>query len=202
MRSGCWRIATRASHEPYKSHALLRGNAFSDETVMTHRIPLCIALLSLLAMTSSAVAQFTVASGQQVTPAPTLERGAELPLLTVHKHPSCGCCGVWADHMRRAGFNVVEKNVEDMATIKAAAGVPSSMGSCHTAQVGDYFVEGHVPAEDIRRLLRERPDTRGLAVPGMPIGSPGMESPDGRRDAFTVTLLGKDGTLQPYARHP
>ena len=74
--------------------ALLRGNAFSDETVMTHRIPLCIALLSLLAMTSSAVAQFTVASGQQVTPAPTLERGAELPLLTVHKHPSCGCCGV------------------------------------------------------------------------------------------------------------
>ncbi len=125
-----------------------------------------------------------------------------LPLLTVHKHPSCGCCGVWIEHMRQAGFPVEEKNTEDMEPVKAAAGVPYAMGSCHTAQVAGYFVEGHVPAEDVIRLLRERPQAKGLALPGMPVGSPGMEHPDGFVQPYTVSLVLADGSMREFSRHP
>ncbi len=120
----------------------------------------------------------------------------------VHKDANCGCCNGWIEHMRAAGFTVVAHDSADMAAVKQRLGIPLSQASCHTAEVGGYVLEGHVPAADVQRLLREKPAARGLVLPGMPIGSPGMESSDGRRDAFTVTLLGKDGTLQPYARHP
>ncbi|MDF9442702.1 MAG: copper amine oxidase [Lysobacteraceae bacterium SCN 69-123] len=120
----------------------------------------------------------------------------------VHKDANCGCCNGWIEHMRAAGFTVVAHDSTDMAAVKQRLGIPLSQASCHTAEVGGYVLEGHVPAADVQRLLREKPAARGLVLPGMPIGSPGMESPDGRRDAFTVALLGKDGTLQPYARHP
>lgn len=126
---------------------------------------------------------------------------AILPPMTVHKHPACGCCGVWIEHMKRAGFQVAEKNVEDMGPVKDAAGVPAAMGSCHTAHVGGYFVEGHVPAKDVLRLLRERPDAKGFAVPGMPLGSPGMEHPDGIVQPYAVSLVLRDGSVREFSRH-
>jgi hypothetical protein len=125
-----------------------------------------------------------------------------LPPMTVHKHPACGCCGVWVAHMREAGFAVTERDVEDMGPVKQAVGLPYTLGSCHTAEVGGYFVEGHVPAQDVLRLLRERPAARGLAVPGMPIGSPGMEHPDGRVEPYTVLLVAADGRVLEYSRYP
>ena len=98
-----------------------------------------------------------------------------LPEVVVHRDPSCGCCGAWAEHLRRAGFPVKIVETGDINAIKQRLGVPADLISCHTAEVGGYAVEGHVPAGAIRRLLAERPQAAGLAVPGMPIGSPGME---------------------------
>ena len=118
-------------------------------------------------------------------PAPDLATTASpasaltLPLLVVNKTPTCGCCGAWVTHMQRAGFRTEIRNQDDLNPLKQQLGVPYGKGSCHTAEVGGYFVEGHVPAEDVKRLLREKPDARGLTVPGMPAGSPGMEMPDG-----------------------
>jgi hypothetical protein len=111
-----------------------------------------------------------------LVPAWAAERTA-LPEVEVYKDPNCGCCGAWAEHMRRNGFRVTTHDVSDLGDIKRKQRVPQALGSCHTAVVGGYTVEGHVPAEAVRRLLSERPrDVIGLAVPGMPLGSPGMES--------------------------
>lgn len=122
-------------------------------------------------------------------------------LLVVHKHPSCGCCGLWIEHMREAGFQVQVQDHEDMGPIKGRVGVPYAKGSCHTAEIDGYFIEGHVPAADVRRLLAERPDARGLTVPGMPAGSPGMELPDGTVHPYAVELVAQDGSTTEYARH-
>lgn len=135
------------------------------------------------------------------TAATAAARSADLPLVTVRKHPSCGCCSVWIEHLRDAGFPVQAQDVEDMAAVKDAAGVPQAMASCHTAEVGGYFVEGHVPAADIARLLRERPAAKGLAVPGMPLGSPGMETEDGTVQAYTVELVLPSGETVAFAQH-
>jgi hypothetical protein len=104
--------------------------------------------------------------------------------VVVYKSPSCGCCAKWIDHLEQNGFNVEVHNQRDMGPVKDRFGVPRNLQSCHTAQVDGYVVEGHVPAEDIERLLKERPDVKGLAVPGMPMGSPGMEGP--RKDPYDV----------------
>ncbi len=96
----------------------------------------------------------------------------------VWKDPNCGCCGAWIDHMKAAGFEVKVSNVADLEAARRANGVPPALGACHTARVGPYAIEGHVPAADVKRLLRERPmGVAGIAVPGMPVGSPGMEAP-------------------------
>ena len=124
-----------------------------------------------------------------------------LPLLTVHKSPSCGCCVKWIAHMREAGFQVAVNDTDDMLPVKERVGIPYGKGSCHTAEVGGYFVEGHVPAADVKRLLAERPDAKGLTVPGMPLGSPGMEMPDGRVQDFTVELVEMDGSTRAFAHH-
>jgi hypothetical protein len=121
------------------------------------------------------------------------------PLLVVHKTPWCGCCSAWAEQAEAAGFAVELRDTEDMNPIKQALGVPGSQASCHTAEVEGYFVEGHVPFEDIRRLLAERPTARGIAVPGMPLGSPGMEADV--KHAYSVNLVAADGTIREYARH-
>jgi hypothetical protein len=100
------------------------------------------------------------------------------PLVTVYKSPTCGCCVEWMDHLEANGFEVRGVDVADMSVVKAERGVPSALGACHTAVVEGYVIEGHVPASDIVRLLEERPRVTGLATPGMPIGSPGMEGPN------------------------
>ena len=119
--------------------------------------------------------------------------------ITVYKSPWCGCCGNWVKHLRRNGFTVSVEEREDMDPIKERFSVPGTLQSCHTAVVDGYIVEGHVPAADINRLLAERPEARGLSVPGMVAGSPGMEG-GGRRDAYQVILFGDNGR-SVYANH-
>jgi hypothetical protein len=128
------------------------------------------------------------------------EADANLPLVGVYKSPTCGCCESWVEHMRSAGFPVEVRALEDLGAIKAEVGVPAGQGSCHTARVGDYFVEGHVPADDVKRLLAEKPDVRGLTVPGMPLGSPGMEQ-GGVQEAYDVLVVARDGSTSVFAHH-
>ena len=125
----------------------------------------------------------------------------KLPLVVVHKSPTCGCCGKWVDHLRHAGFVVEVRDETNMAAVKERVGIPPAKGSCHTAEVAGYFVEGHVPAEDIRKLIAEKPDARGITLPNMPTGSPGMESPSGFVEPYTVLLVKKDGTTVDYVQH-
>lgn len=107
--------------------------------------------------------------------------------MTVYRDPSCGCCEAWAEIARNAGYEVTLVDHPDMPAVKRRYGVPEQVVSCHTAIVGDYVIEGHVPLDDVKRLLAERPrDLRGIAVAGMPLGSPGMEVPDGTREPFKV----------------
>jgi hypothetical protein len=126
----------------------------------------------------------------------------EAARLVVHENPHCGCCALWGQAMERAGFLVEVRKTEHLGEVKAALGVPPGLGSCHTAEIGGYFVEGHVPAREIWRLLEERPRARGLSVPGMPLGSPGMEVPDGRVQSYQVLLVAEDGSTMVYARYP
>lgn len=127
--------------------------------------------------------------------------GTHSDLVTVWKTPNCGCCKEWIIHLRKEGFTVVTNDVNDTAPIRQKLGLPSKFGSCHTAQVGGYVLEGHVPAREVKRMLRERPAAIGLAVPGMPVGSPGMEmhgDMSGVRDAFNVVLVTRDGSSRVY----
>ena len=131
----------------------------------------------------------------------TATAAAALPTLVVHKSAYCGCCKLWVEHMKQAGFKVEIVETEQLDAIKDRAGVPVDQRSCHTAEVGGYFVEGHVPAEDVKRLLKEKPKARGIAVAGMPMGSPGMEVPDGSKSPYKVMLVGADGKTQVFASH-
>ena len=124
---------------------------------------------------------------------------AALPTLVVHKSAYCGCCKLWVDHMKKAGFKVEVVETEQLDAIKDRVGVPGDQRSCHTAEVGGYFVEGHVPAEDVKRLLKEKPKAKGIAVGGMPMGSPGMEMPDGSKQPYKVMLVGADGQTKVFA---
>lgn len=119
--------------------------------------------------------------------------------IVVYKSPTCGCCSKWVSHLRENGFSVVTHDRQDMSTVKRELGVPGRMQSCHTAKVGGYVIEGHVPADDISRLLQEKPAVDGLAVPGMPMGSPGMEGP--RQDPYNVQAFQKSGDAEVYSRY-
>ena len=121
--------------------------------------------------------------------------------MTVYKTPTCGCCSGWVDHARLQGFRVVTRDLHDVAPIKKRNGVPEALWSCHTAIIGDYVIEGHVPAADIRRLLAERPEVVGLAVPGMPIGSPGMELPGVAAEPYEVLSFDASGNIRTFAKH-
>lgn len=120
----------------------------------------------------------------------------------VWKDPSCGCCGDWVKHLEANGFSVKVFDTGNNA-VRSRLGIDPKYGSCHTAVVGGYVIEGHVPAEDIRKLLAQKPNARGLAVPGMKIGSPGMDTPayNGRRDTYEVLLLAKDGSATVWRRY-
>ena len=124
---------------------------------------------------------------------------ADSVTVTVYKSPSCGCCVKWVDHLRAGGLAVEAIDVENTAWIKKENGVPARLMSCHTALVDGYVIEGHVPVEDILRLLEERPDIAGLAVPRMPIGSPGMEGPN--PEPYEVLAFTKQGSTHTYAFH-
>ncbi|MER2265318.1 DUF411 domain-containing protein [Methylobacterium oxalidis] len=122
-----------------------------------------------------------------------------LPVVAVNKDPNCGCCEKWAAHLREAGFTVTVAD-GPVNPVKVRLGVPRDLASCHTAQVGGYVVEGHVPADAIKRLLAERPEGIGLAVPGMPVGSPGMEVEGEESDTYEVVLFGPAGR-STFARY-
>jgi hypothetical protein len=119
--------------------------------------------------------------------------------LDVYSDPSCGCCGAWVHYMRAQGYTVIAHQDRPMAAVKARLGVPPDAMSCHTAVIDGYVIEGHVPVEDIRRLLAERPNARGLAAPGMPMGSPGMEV--GAPERYDVVLINQDGSSQVFVTH-
>ena len=121
--------------------------------------------------------------------------------LAVYKSPTCGCCEGWVTHMRQAGFTVAVHVVTDPGTIRRTRGLPDALASCHTGVIDGYAIEGHVPAADVVRLLAERPDALGLAAPGMPMGSPGMETPDGRKAPFDTLLVLRSGQTRVFARH-
>lgn len=122
---------------------------------------------------------------------------ASLPTALVYKTPTCGCCNGWIDHLEAAGFAVEARDVRDIVSIKQDAGVPVSLSSCHTALIDGYVVEGHVPIDEVKRLLAERPEVAGIAVPGMPIGSPGMEGPNPQ--PYQIVSFTHDGATAVYA---
>ncbi len=122
-----------------------------------------------------------------------------LPAVDVYKSPYCGCCGQWVEHMQAAGFTVRSHNVDDVPAARKQLGMPDSLGSCHTARIGNYVIEGHVPAADVQRLLKEKPKAVGLAVPGMPQGAPGMET--ARPQPDDTLLASNDGQTRVFARH-
>lgn len=126
---------------------------------------------------------------------------AALPLLEVYRSPSCGCCGAWVEHMAAAGFPVKAHMVGDTTAARKRLGMPERFGSCHTALVAGYVVEGHVPADEVKRLLASKRDAIGLAVPSMPPGSPGMEMGD-RRDPYDVFLIDRNGRETIFASYP
>lgn len=130
---------------------------------------------------------------------PLLAAGAAQSI-HVYKSPTCGCCTDWVDHLESNGFEVEVTETHDMNRVKMEAGLSPNLASCHTALVGDYVIEGHVPADDIHRLIANAPKARGLAVPGMPAGSPGMEMGD-RKDHYQVLMFNDNGQTKVFAEH-
>ena len=126
---------------------------------------------------------------------------AAWPAVHVFKNPSCACCGAWVDHMKAAGFAVSVTEVEDTSPARRRHGLPERFGSCHTAVVAGYVVEGHVPANEVKRMLAIKPQAVGLAVPGMPVGSPGMEV-GSRKDPYQVLLVERSGRASVFASYP
>lgn len=124
---------------------------------------------------------------------------AAAPVIEVFKSEYCGCCAAWIEHLKANGFTTRVKNVENPSDYRERAGIPDELGSCHTGMVQGYAIEGHVPAGDIKRLLAEKPKAKGLAVPGMPLGSPGMEGP--RKDPYDVLLVQQDGKTRVFKHY-
>src|SRR5688572_17866224 len=133
-----------------------------------------------------------VAHGQQKPAAAT-------PQLTVYKSPTCGCCAKWVEYMQANGFTAAVTNMPDVTPVKTKHGLPARLASCHTTLVGGYVIEGHVPLEDVRRLLKEKPAVVGLAAPGMPAGSPGMDVPNS--PPYDVLAFDKSGATRVFATH-
>jgi hypothetical protein len=180
------------------------------KSILRSAAPLTAALL-LASCTSTRAdtdAERTASAGASVTdaPAPTAAAaedrvGPDAPVITVYKSPTCGCCKNWVDHVKAAGFTVEVHDLDNLSDIKADAGVPANARSCHTAIVGGYALEGHVPAATIQRLLKEKPAIAGLAVPGMPVGSPGMEVPGHPADKYDIVAFKADGSTSVYETH-
>lgn len=174
------------------AHILMnsRSNAAGVSRPVTRR-----AFLSAIAQGSAAVIAAPLVGATLL--AQPAAASAALPAVVVYKDAGCGCCKEWVKHMQKAGFKVTAHDTPDMDGIKTSMGVPSALQSCHTAVVGSYLLEGHVPADLVQKLLREKPVARGLAVPGMPSGSPGMEG--GPKDKYDVVLFERSGKTRVYA---
>ena len=159
-------------------------------TTQANRRQFALAGLAALALPAGALAQVQ-AQGQ-----------ANSVQVEVWKSPSCGCCKDWIAHMEKSGFRFTVHETGNTA-VRQRMRIPLALGSCHTAVIGRYAIEGHVPAQDVQRLLREKPEAVGLTVPGMPIGSPGMDGPEygGRRDAYDVLLVAADGSTRVYSSY-
>lgn len=136
-----------------------------------------------------------------VTPVKTGAAASALPVMTVYKSPTCGCCKSWVDAVKQAGFTVEVHDVDDVTPVKDDAGVPADKRSCHTAIVGGYAIEGHVPPATIKKFLAEHPKAAGLAVPGMPTGAPGMEMPGMQPDHYDVIAFQSNGASTVYESH-
>ncbi len=149
-------------------------------------------LIRLPRFASALVAAITVA-GVVVSAQP------ERTTVLVYKTPTCGCCTKWVEHLEANGFKVVAQHRDDLTPLRQQHKVPARVTSCHTALVGPYVVEGHVPAADVKRLLAEKPKVKGIAVPGMPIGSPGMEGPNPQK--YNTLAFTEDGQTSVFASH-
>ncbi len=143
----------------------------------------------------------TLLAGAALPLLPTSLLAAGKPQITVYKAAGCGCCHEWITHLEQNGFAVVAHDVPGTGPYRERYGVPRALASCHTAVIDGYAIEGHVPAQEIKRLIAEKPKARGLSVPGMPIGSPGMEIKGERRDAFDVVLFDDAGGRSVYAHY-
>ena len=148
------------------------------------------------AVAAESPASAVPASTTSASPASNV--ASNLPLVTVYKDPNCGCCSKWVDHMKAAGFNVTTVDTSDVGAVKQKYNIGSNLQSCHTAVIGDYAIEGHVPADVIKKLLEEKPTIAGLAVPGMPMGSPGMEG--ATRERYDVLTFDRAGRTTVYAQ--
>ena len=164
----------------------------------TNLAPCGAVLAALLLCAPATVQAHGDAKGPSVMPSTSEASG---PAMTIYRSASCGCCTQWGEHIAAAGFRINDQVREDMDRVKQANGIAPDQASCHTAIVEGYVIEGHVPASSIQRLLAERPDIRGLAVPGMPIGSPGMEVKGRTADPFAVMAIGHDGSTTVFERY-
>jgi hypothetical protein len=137
---------------------------------------------------------------EDAAPTPVMaaaQADSDLPAIVVYKTEGCGCCNGWVEHLREAGFEVDARNVTDLMSIKRDAGVPVDLASCHTGVIDGYVVEGHVPADVVKKLLAERPEVAGISVPGMPVGSPGMEGPNPQ--PYEVHAFDRQGSRTVFA---
>jgi hypothetical protein len=175
---------------------LLKGDSM-QKTFST--LLLMISMSLILAACATPASQPEQSAPSPARPAATTPAAA---VMTVFRSPSCGCCSAWVDDMQASGFTVEAQDVQDMATVKAMHNVPATLQSCHTALIDGYVIEGHVPAADIERLLSERPAIAGLAVPGMPVGSPGMEVEGMPPAPFNVVTFDRAGNSNIFASYP
>jgi len=159
-------------------------------------------LIIAFACVLAAVAPGAGIAGDSVWDAPATQTSTSGPLdITVYYSPTCGCCGSWMDHLKKHQFNVTRVPTNDMSAVKSQHELPANMGSCHTAVIDGFIIEGHVPASDIKQLLKDRPASiAGLSVPEMPVGTPGMEMGP-RKDPFAVMAFDKQGRSSVYKQY-
>ncbi len=169
---------------------------------MNRRKSVKIIMISAVALLLATVTTACSESGQN-SPATkaVAELKQELPEITVYKSPTCGCCKEWVAHLEREGFKVTAHDSNNMDQLKKSLGLKSHLASCHTATVGNYVIEGHVPAADIRRLLKEKPDIAGLAAPGMPRHSPGMQPPGEKPRGYDVLAFDSEGGTRLFTKY-
>lgn len=163
--------------------------SFAKAHSPAHAILRRLALCAALAIAPPGIAQ----------PSIPPDSGQALPVVEVYKSPDCGCCKTWAEHLQKNGFTVILHDVGDVPATRKKLGMPNRFGACHTAKIGQYLVEGHVPAADIKKLLKKHPKAIGLAVPSMPPGSPGMESE--RSVPYDTLLVAPNGNANVFAHH-